>query len=193
MTAITPKTRSRIENAVRRIERMPVGGWRQQGGNREMGAGHPRLLIAAEDIEHGQQGTAKIATGPLGSLTAGTEEFEIWNMRQKIWNGSLLLACWPTWDGEDETGIELWHCFHSWSATRIRGVATADIQPGATGTINTLVAMDGTYAPATGNASVFLPTTHVVVKSGLACWAELVFNGTASRWEVYSADCDGEA
>lgn len=188
MTLITPRTRNRIERAVLRVERLPVGQWRRPPGNRDLSAGHPRLLFASEDIEHGQQGTCTIATGPMASLSAGTEEVEVWNMRQKIWSGALLMASWPTWDGEDETGTEMWTCFHAWSATRIRGQATADIQPGATGTLNTLVPMDGTYGPAT--ASVFLPTEHVVVKSGLPVWAELVFSGTTSRWEVYSADCE---
>lgn len=194
MTAIHPKTRQRIEDAVRRIERTPVGAF---GGGRsggDPGATHQVLLVAEEDIEHGEIGDAKLAQGSGGtfSVYSASEVYRVVNLRQKIWSGSLLVAQWASWRTTAANVESLWLCNHAWSATRIRGTAQTQIAPGETKTLTSLVPMDGHHAPV--SAQVYLPTAHVTVKLGKVVWAELVYRATGgSRWEVYSADCDGES
>lgn len=193
MTMIAPKTRQRIEAAVRRIERLSVGNAGGGIGVPDPGATHQVLLVASADIEHGAIGDAKLAQGDAGDFEvySASDTYKIVNLRQKIWSGALVVATWASWRTTAAQVESVWLAYHAWSATRIRGIAAAPIAPGQTGNIGTIVPMDGTFSPVT--AAVYLPTTHVTVKAGMVAWAELVYRpSTGSRWEIYSADCDGE-
>jgi hypothetical protein len=183
MTLITPKTRQRIERAVLRVERLPVGLWRTPPANRDLGAGHPRLLIAAEDIEHGAQGTAVIATGDVGNLSASTVAVEVLNLRDKVWAGSLLMASWPMFDGDGSSSDMLWHVEQAWSATLIRGTApSGGILAGNTGTVSSVVPLNGHYGLTT--ASVTVPSNFPNVAANARIMAALAYDITGSRWEA---------
>lgn len=194
MTRIDPKTRERIERVVKRVERWPTGMAGHSGVNSNAGGTHQVLLIAQADIEHGAVGNCKIATGTAATaFTAHAADAarSVYNLREKIWSGSKLLAAWTSWRQEGSTLETVWVATHAWSATRIRGVAAAEIAPGTTGTISSVVPLNGHFAPTTLVAS--LSTAHVTVKAGMVCWAQLAFNGSSSYWDIFSADCDGEA
>lgn len=181
----------RIQSAVLTVE-----GWRRtreprRGRTRRGRFPTSQVVIATEDIEHNATGKAKIAEGTqwTGYLTATGDEIDVYNPGPKVWNGSRLLI---DHGALRDSGESKWNIRQAWSATRIRGIATAQISPESTETINSITPLDGHYSPAT--ASVYLPTKHITVQSQMVVWAELVYRTatSSSRWEVYSADCEAE-
>ncbi|HEU5088930.1 MAG TPA: hypothetical protein VFT99_15855, partial [Roseiflexaceae bacterium] len=159
------------------------GQWRRPPGNRDLSAGHPRLLFASEDIEHGQQGTAVIATGDVGNLSASTEQVEVLNLRDKVWAGSLMLASWPTFEGDGSSSDMLWHVEQAWSATLIRGTApSGGILAGNTGTVSSVVPLNGHYGLST--AAVTVPSNFPNVAANARIMAALAYDITGSRWEA---------
>lgn len=187
--------RARIDAAVKWVEANrqrlnPLGRVDRQGPARMT----PYAVIAAEDIEHGAFGGAhwSSASGWDSAWVADTaREVEVYNPGPKVWSGAQLIVGPAALGGTDQGDGQKLVILRAWSATRIRGLATGQISPGATGSIGTLVTIDGHYAPAGGTAPVYLPTAHVIVKSGKVAWAELRYRPEGSRWEIYSADCDG--
>lgn len=127
---------------------------------------------------------ADIAAGQKGTVTIADEDVDdVLNPGLKAFATAIALVRFMGVNGERQPVI-----IQHWAANRIRGKAAADIAPGTTGTINSVVPINGIYTPTT--ASVQLPTTHVTVKSGMTTWAELYVDNV---WRVYSADCPGEA
>lgn len=184
-------TRRRIKAGLQLIER-------KRTGSTDVNSWRPPIsqfvwAIADEDIEHDTKGDVNRGEGASyeATLTAGEAITDVYNPLPKIWDGSRLLMFYAALATAGDGEAARWVVANAWSATRIRGVASAAISPGATGTIDTVVTMDGHYGQTT--AQVYLPTTYVSIDSGLAVWAELryVDAATGSRWEVYSADCDG--
>jgi hypothetical protein len=177
------------------VERQEIAPIRRRETVSAPPLGIPLLLVASADIEHDAIGNCKLAQGTFSpaSLTASAETYDtvqVFNGRQKIWSGSRVLAVWPSFRWTASTPVnEVWYAQTAWSATRIRGVASSAIAAGATGTIGSVKPLDGHFA--SGNASVFLPTTYVSIEAGITVWAELVYDavGGTSRWEAYSSDC----
>lgn len=194
MTRIDKQTQRRISKSVLWTERQSMGSAITPGYDPSFGMLPLRYAMANADIEHNAKGTAKLAkvnmqpTAPV--FTAGTTDVSVVNPIRKVWNGSLLMLAWMSFEAENDTDTDRWVIIQAWSAQNIRGlVQTTDIAPGTTGTIASVTALDGTFTPAT--ASVYLPTQHVTAKAGEVAWAHLVWNAglNASRWELYSADC----
>lgn len=135
------------------------------------------LVTADADIEHAATGTCSVAT--VGDDT----NFEVYNGRDKLWSGAEALIGWNKTKGR-------WQVVQAWSATRIRGtVQTSNITAGSTGTLGSLVPINGHFAPTT--ATVILPTQYRPANVGMKAWAELVWTGTESQWQIYNADCNG--
>jgi hypothetical protein len=153
-----------------------------------------QFAILQDDIEHGQFGPAIIASATSYDATlqplTGADPVDVYNPGPKAWSGATVewqmgaIAQPDTGQGQRPTILT------AWSATRIRGLAAADIDPGQSGIINSVVPINGHYGPV--SATVFLPTAHVSIKQGLVVWAELRYDETSgfSFWDVYSADCD---
>lgn len=186
-----PATRRRIANAVRRVE----AGHHQRERNRKRWRQSfmDKLVRAQADIEHGDIGDVKHLSGPAIdqslSLLSNDTAFKVYNPGPKVWAGADMFIRQFAMPGVDESNQSKWYVVQAWSATRIRGIAAGTISPGGTGTINTITTEDGTYEPTT--ASVYLPTVHVTVETGVVVWASLVYRtlSSSSRWEIYSADC----
>jgi hypothetical protein len=196
LTKISKRWQSRIIDTVRWKERQPLARQRQAEFGTAPGSGYPTLVIASADIEHDQVGACRIAKGEWDPalFVAGdaVDELQVFNGREKIWSGSRVLAVWPSFrwlSPADEPITGIWMAQTAWSATRIRGVASAAIAAGATGTIGSVQPINGHYA--SSNATVFMPTAFVSVESDVVVWAELAWDAVTklSRWEVYSADC----
>ena len=191
------RARKRISRAVRITEQRLYGRRpdRQRRGGR---AQQMTFAVAQEDIEHQSFGDVRLASAVTMDSPKGTtgDDISIFNPGSMIWEGSELLLVRATLAGvtDQADGIR-WAVVQAWSATRIRGTATAAIAAGATGTINNIETINGHYAPVGGTATVYLPTAFVDVENGVVVWAELAWRDTllASRWEAYSADCTGGA
>lgn len=133
------------------------------------------LVTADADIEHNATGTC--------SVVGDTTDYQVFNGREKLWQGAEALIGW------NKTSAR-WQVVQAFSATRIRGtVQTSNITPGNTGTLGSLVPINGHFAPTT--LSALLPTQHRPANVGMRAWAELVWTGTVSQWQIYNADCNG--
>jgi hypothetical protein len=188
----------RISRVVRRVERLRVR--ERQPRRRPVMPQQTTFFLLEEDIEHGQFGDAKLAGGPsmdsgLSALTRA-EATEVFNPGEKVFADTLALCELISLPDADGNGGNRWAVRQCWSATRLRGKAAADIGPGATGNLNNVAGLNGALpfiANPTSTVEVYMPTEHVIAKSGLWVWAELVYQtgSSSSRWEIYSADCDG--
>lgn len=179
--------RARIAAAVRKSE---ASTDHDRGGTRRREYANPSgpfLAITQGDIEHGFEGQVKRAKGDWGSsLEEIGEELKAQNPGPKIWAGSQVITMFTSLAGAPRRGVII----KAWSATRIRGIASAAIAPGETRQLTDVVGIDGPFPEDTAN--VTLPTEFVSIASGLTVWAELQFvSGDGSKWYVYSADCDG--
>lgn len=134
------------------------------------------LVTADADIEHAATGTCSVAT--VGDDT----NYEVYNGRDKLWSGAEALIGWNKTKGR-------WQVVQAWSATRIRGTVQAQINPGLTGTLTSVTALNGHFSPTT--ATVLMPTNHVQAKINMKAWAEIVWTGTESQWQIYAVDCNG--
>lgn len=189
------QARARIDAAVKWVEANrqrlnPLGRVDLKGPARMT----PYAACATEDIEHGSFGDAKwaYASGWDSTWQVDVERtFRVYNLGPKVWQNSPLIVGPAAIGGADQGDGQQLVILRAWSATRLRGLASSQINPGTTGVLHTLTLIDGTFAPAT--ASVYLPTAHVAIKTGKVAWAELRYRPEGSRWEAYSADCDGGA
>lgn len=188
------RARARISRAVRWTETQV----RERRPNPRRGA-QPifhQLVRLQADIEHGKVGDVKRLAGPAIdqslSLLSTEASFKVYNPGPKVWSGSDCLIAPFALPDEDITNQTNWYIVQTWSATRIRGKTTAIINPGQTGTINTITAIDGTVSFT--STSVYLPTEIKAVTANLLVWAELVYRpiSSTSRWEIYSGDCPGD-
>ncbi len=182
----------RTAHAVRRVEHMTRTGVVPRGGDR-IGAAAPTVAFARADIEHDDFGTVAFGTGSDFDATVtedATREVQAYNPRLKVWDGARLLifhCALPSGDGNK------YNIFDAFSATKIRATAPAGgIAAGASATVNktSVVALDGTYAPAT-DPTVYLNTSNVAVGGSETIWCLLTWHvgsGT-SRWEVFASDC----
>lgn len=150
----------------------------------------PRAVIASEDIEHNNLGEVAIASASSWETPTwvdGTATLEVYNPGQKIWEGSHCIV--------DSCGLQSgrvrWVIRNAFSATKIQGVASTDVEPGGSTTITSVTPIDGHFEPTT--AVVELPTgVDGSVESGKVVRAELVAPlnpGESSRWEIYSGVC----
>ena len=181
------EARARIAAAVRKTE---AATDHDRGGTRRReyaNASGPFLSITQADIEHGFDGQVRRARGDWGSsLGEIGDEIKVNNPGAKVWAGSTVITMFTSLSGAPRRGVIL----KAWSATRIRGIATAAIAPGESRQLTDVVGIDGPFPEDT--AIVTLPTEFVSIASGLTVWAELQFvSGDGSKWFVYSADCDG--
>lgn len=155
-----------------------------------------KLVRAQADIEHGKVGQVKhlsgVAFGQSVSLLSDDVAFNVYNPGPKLWSGSDCIVAPIGLPGQDQTNTAGWYVVQAWSATRIRGKTTAIINPGQTGTINTITPIDGTVSFT--STSVYLPTEIKAVTANLLVWAELVYRpiSSTSRWEIYNGDCPGD-
>lgn len=180
----------RIARAVRKIEKLPPHR-PKQGTSRQQtltGVHRPYLCLASEDIEHNTIGTVARATGTDfdSNLVATDEEIEVYNAGDKVWNGARVTIEPWTLQGAESSRFVI---RHAWSATRIRGTTAATIAAGLSGTINSVVPLNGHFSPTT--ATVYLPTVNHAIGNNLMVWAEIVYRDAdaTSRWEIYQADC----
>ena len=148
----------------------------------------PMVAIAAEDIEHDSLGDCYRATGSGFDQTL-TEDtgttFEVYNPGLMVWDGArVLIQHCRLPEGERK-----WNIVHAWSATRIRCTAPSSggISAGGSGTCTSVTTLNGHYSPTT--ATVFSWTDDIAIQASKKLLAGLVWTGTVSRWEVYSADC----
>lgn len=187
------QARARIDAAVKWVEanrpRLNQLGRIDQKGPAQM---VPYAAIAAEDIEHGSFGTISLASAggwdsAWGSLAS--RDAEVYNLGPKVWSGANLLVGPAAIAGTDQGDGHKLVILQAWSATRLRGVSTNPISAGGTGVVDTLTEINGHYGLTT--ASVYLPTVFVEVEAERVIWAELRYRPEGSRWEAYSADCDG--
>lgn len=187
--------RKRIARAVQWTETQTTAPFVQ----RRRGTAYPmaKLVQAYEDIEHGQIGDVNHLEGPAFggsiSLVSGDTAFPVYNPGPKIWSGSELIISQIALPGEDETNEARWYVSRAWSATRIRGKTTTTMAPGSTTNCTVVQRIDGHFAPS--SASVYMPTQFVSIEADRVVWYELAYvtASSSSRWEVYSADCDGGA
>lgn len=133
------------------------------------------LVTADADIEHAATGTC--------SVVGDTIDYQVYNGRDKLWQGAEALIGWNKTSGR-------WQVVQAWSATRIRGTVQAQINPGLTGTLTSVLALNGHY-PLTTATNVLMPTGFVQAKINMKAWAELVWTGAASQWQIYAVDCNG--
>jgi hypothetical protein len=190
MTRIDKRSQDRIRKAVLWVEKNKRPEKTRPQPNPRRGPSNPWLAVAYADIDHNNTGEARVAFGETGFFSTSAEEITVYNPGLKVWSGSELLLVYPSWTSEVPE-FDVWYIARAWSATRIRGIAAADISPQASGSLNNVVSLDGHFSPTT--ASVFLPTTEIAIQAGFAVWAELVYGedpSPYSRWEVYSADCE---
>lgn len=162
------------------------------------------VAFASEDIEHAKSGEVVLAEidteSKITEITEPTDDQKrtAWNYGSKIWKGSMVLIQAVGVAPVDSDALEQARQFmavHAFSATRIRAKTTEAINHGESGTVSGIVPLNGHYAPESATAEVHLKTEFVNVKAERVVWAELVYDATTelSRWEAYSADCDGGA
>ena len=181
------QSESRISRTVQEWERFPRE--RQVGGNNlPVSVGLPQLAIAGEDIEHFDFGDVYYASGSAfdGTITEdNTKIFSAWNPGLMIWDGAtvILQHCRLPKSGKNQ-----WVIIGAWSATRIRCTApSGGIPAGTSATCTSVTALNGYYSPT--STTVYSWTSNVDVGTSEKLLAELVWTGSVSRWEVYSADC----
>ncbi len=135
------------------------------------------LVTADADIEHNATGTC--------SVVGDTTDYQVFNGRDKLWQGAETLIGW------NKTSAR-WQVVQAWSATFIRGTVTGStIAAGATGSLGSVVAENGHFAPTTVS-NVLNPNASgstLVATVGKRAWAKLVWTGTASQWQIYGVDC----
>lgn len=152
-----------------------------------------RLVQAAEDIEHGASGKVTVLKGNAvySAMTPWTDQEleEVYNPGQKVWSGTQLIVSRVSLAQTIAGQAIVWYIAKAWSATRVRGKTTSSISAGGTGSVTVTQAIDGQMP--TGTITAYLPTEFVTVAADRVVWAELVYRTTGSRWEIYSADCDG--
>jgi hypothetical protein len=152
-----------------------------------------KLVQAAEDIEHGASGKVTVLKGNavFSAMTPWTDQEleEVYNPGQKVWSGTQLIVSRVSLAQATAGQAIVWYVTKAWSATRVRGKTTSSISAGGTGSVTVTQAIDGQMP--TGTITAYLPTEFVTVAADRVVWAELVYRTTGSRWEIYSADCDG--
>lgn len=179
------QARRRIASAVEWVER-----YRRQGQRDPFTPGRqlihiPTFAIASEDIEHGSFGDCKLAGANSfdSTLTAiDDRDLVIYNPGDKIWAGSPILYTHGGLAEADYASNVRFVALDAWSATLIRGTATAGIAAGSSGTLSDVVPLNGHYPLAT--APVTVPTGFPAVTAGAKIWAALAFVGGVSRWEA---------
>lgn len=189
------QARQRIAAAVRKIERLETN--ERAGRSRRPGAPMvPTFFVAKEDIEHGQIGKGRRTESPAfdsgRSEVDWEEDVDIYNPGFKVFTNAELVCEMVGLAGADSGSEYIWTIRHAWSATRIRGISAAQISPGGSGLISSVKGLDG---PGPGSSvTVHMPTQYVTIEPSRVVWAELAWDPgrvPPSRWEVYSADCDG--
>lgn len=184
------RARIRIGRAVRWVERNRSS----RGPSRRAKNDFETIVwaIADEDIEHNSFGTVKRAKGSgfdATSIDPGDDEFEAYNPGAKIWDGTRVFLQFGSL-AENSSTDSKYMIMKAWSATRIRGKSDGAISPGSTGSLDSVVGIDGEFPPSTVSG-VYLPTDHVTVTDNMSTWAEIRYQASGtSRWEIYSADCD---
>lgn len=183
--------RRRIKSAVLWVEQQPQP--KDFGGRQVLPPPLDKLVQAAEDIEHGASGKVTLLKGNAvySSLTPWTDQEleEVYNPGPKVWAGTQLIASRVSLAQAIAGQSIVWYIAKAWSATRVRGKTTSGIAAGGTGSVTVTQAIDGQMPSAT--IAAYLPTEFVTVAADRVVWAELVYRTTGSRWEIYSADCDG--
>lgn len=190
MTIIDANTKRRLTDAVRWVERQSVGSRRNGRYASQVQSIVPRLFVASADIEHGATGEGKPLKGAsVLSPATGDDVIKLLNLGPKVFSGAVVLAVWASWELPGDVEPESWQIVQAWSCTRIRGETVDAIEAGSSGSVNVTRKIDGHLTAST--VTVHLPTEFVAVAASRVIWAELVWTGTESRWEAYSADCDG--
>lgn len=150
-----------------------------------------KILYASTDCEHSASATFALAEGPniQGVFTASSDTVQVHNAIQRIWQGSICLACSADFRTASTAPQDRLVIVQAWSATRIRGKSTGAISPGSFGTLDTLVPEDGHFSPPT--LTGYLETENIGIAANVVCWAHLRWNSSTntSRWELYSSDC----
>lgn len=150
------------------------------------------LGYATADINPRSSGTVVLAEEIVGDFleSAQGETFQVYNPNLTIWQDSLVLLQWVGRKRSVVVQSDLrWLITWTNSARRIRGVATEAIDPGDSGTIGTLIPIDGVFGGS--EIEAYLPTEYVAVDANKVVWCELTFGEVVGyRWEIYSADCE---
>lgn len=175
--------RRRIREAVLQSERNRSKVPRQRP-SRPVYGNQLAVAIAGEDIEHKDFGLANIASGSsFDSDYSPERQITVFNPGEKIWNGAEIHIVPTTLGGAGGEGVKQ-VIAEAWSATRIRGIAKANISPGSTGTIQNVTPMNGVYSPTGGEASAVLPSGATQVDQGAAVEASLEYRVTGSVWVI---------
>lgn len=185
------EARRRIKSAVLWVEQQPQP--KDFGGRQLLPPPIDKLVFVEEDIDSGKTGKVTLMKGKAlySGVTRwdGQELQEVFNPGPKVWAGTQAIVSRVSLaQAQPGEGIK-WYIVRAFSATRVRGKTTGIIAAGGTGTVTVTQAIDGEMP--TGTISAYLPTEFVTVAADRVVWAELVYRTTGSRWEIYSADCDG--
>ena len=146
------RSRRRIAATVRGFEATPpVSSVQSPAGRIPLSSGDDLIGVVQEDIEHGEIGTVNLATVTGSSFDDTVSEitsrqFECFNPGLKVFDGAW---CVLRHAGYAETSHRNLIITTPFSSRVIRGVASADIAAGATGTLSQVTAFDGQTPGAT--------------------------------------------
>lgn len=170
----------RIAETVHVVERRDLGGSRRNGKTRAP-TGTSYYVRLTGDLSYAGTAVAQVQKGT--AFTDAGWTLDVTNrLYRKLWSGAYCLVQWSI--VEESNGA--WRITWSDSAARVRGVATSAISANSSGTVSTIVPIDGRSAPA-APITVHSVLTNYAIVSGVQVWAE--WNQTQNRWEAYAADC----
>lgn len=157
---------------------LPAGG---TGGTTQL---LPRYGRITADLNHNLTANVQLLEGAVGSETVpGSPQTVVGHnlLYRRLWQGSnVSLAPHDVTGGTPSTYRITW----SNSASDIRGTLATAVSPGATGTLNSPVGIDGVFPYSTATVHNVLLNYTVGPVRAFAKW-----NQTTSAWEIYSADC----
>lgn len=200
----SPRSKARIGRSVRYTEQQRSNAPSVLPGGAGSRGRDPLLCSVSEDIEHNKAGKVHFLTGTSWFQMdddTDRDELDVVNLLfPKLWKGSRVVIEPIYVHAVEDRQLVITQAY---SATRIRGTApTSGIATGATGTITSVIAIDGHFEPET--AAVYLPTSNVAIGASLVTWAELVVKAEKdtfgdltgnyeSEWHAYASDCSGDA
>ncbi|MFO0915289.1 MAG: hypothetical protein U0795_20170 [Pirellulales bacterium] len=147
-----------------------------------------QLWLGRLEADLASNGTAsvRLLTGAVGaeSPSSPAEYVTAHNLLYRtLWSGANVSLLPHDVTGADSSTYRI-----AWSdsAARIRGVSDAAIGAGTSGSVSSLVPIDGRVGPGS-SITAHNVLAHFGVPGEVAVWCE--WTEANSRWEIYSADC----
>lgn len=171
----------RIADVVDVVERRNLSVPRQRRDARPFSPSY--MVRISANMAYNTTALVDTLQGPLGNESANsTFRLSCYNqLYRQLWAGAKAIVDWTIVEGSGGA----WRIVWSDSAARVRGVAAAQINGNAGGTINTVVPIDGRVAPATISAQNM--ATYFTIPAGAKVWAE--WCQQTGQWEIYASDC----